>query len=444
MVLGAAVLTGVGLIIPRTYTSTAMLFFPGASRAGGGGGGSAASTRGGETASEGGGGGSQDQPGVSILQNVLTIPRTGTSPSTATLILNSRTVTETLITRFGLDKEWRLPMELAIPEFRRVFRCIEGRTAELHLRYEDRSPHRAQELIATAIDLLSQKVDKMTRERAQQTVEFVRARLKESEKMCADYQKEIIALQQKVGGTTPDAQLQTLGQIYGDLQRQLTNARVEVAVAESQMQATRDVSAKMIRAAQDPSGSGSALLGSLYKTVVDRESELALLRQKFTDQRPEVIQARQALTTARNSLEAEIRRQLETLQQGASPLVKEQFVSLVTARARAEGLQRSLEEVRRQLVEMPALQARYNQLNTDLRDERTRLSLLRSEFSRAELFAESREPQFVVVDPPTLPNRPNGYDWPYYSLFGAAAGALVVLLTVFGSWIKRTIGDLGV
>ncbi|MBI3948050.1 MAG: hypothetical protein HY321_19190 [Armatimonadetes bacterium] len=438
IIIGAAIATVVGLLLPRTYTSTAMLYFPGAGRSSGG-----VSTARGDAAG-GEGGASQDQPGVSIVENILVIPRTGTSPSSAILILNSRTVTEELISRFGLASEWGLPMELAIPEFRRVFRCVEGRTAELRLSFVDRTAHRAPELVTAAIEILTDRVDEMTRKRAQESVRFVGEYLKQSEKACLNYQKEIVALQEKVGGTTPDAQLQTLGQIYGDLQRQLTDAQVEASVTDSQMKATTDVSEKMIVSALEPSGTGNALLGSLYKTVVDREAELALLREKFTDQRPEVVQARQALAAARSSLDAEVARQLKGLKSGASPLVREQIVSVVTTRARVEGLQRSFEEVRQKLAGMPALQARYTQLNADLRDERTRLSLLRSQYSRAELFAQSREPQFVVVDPPTLPSRPNGYDLYYFVLFGGGAGGLLMLLIVAGRWVKRTIGDLGV
>ena len=77
------------------------------------------------------------------------------------------------------------------------------------------------------------------------------------------------------------------------------------------------------------------LIRSLYQDVAQKEADLALLREKFTDRRAEVkYRARQALNISRKSLEKEIARQLESVEKGSSPLVRDAVVRVVTAQAR--------------------------------------------------------------------------------------------------------------
>ena len=100
-------------------------------------------------------------------------------------------------------------------------------------------------------------------------------------------------------------------------------------------------------------------------------------------------------------------------------------------------------EIRERLEYLPAAQVRYAQLQADLRDERSRLSLLRSEYLRARLIVESRGPQFVMLDPPILPKRPNGWELYYWSIAGAIIGGLSVLIVAVTRWLRQSLQDMG-
>jgi hypothetical protein len=130
------------------------------------------------------------------------------------------------------------------------------------------------------------------------------------------------------------------------------------------------------------------------------------------------VQAQQAADVARRKVKEEISRQFDGIQSGASPFTRDAVVASVTSGAKAKGLRSAERQVRVKLSNLPAAQSKYLQLQTNLRDERLRLSQIRSEYVKAEWIARSRGPQFVVVDPPNAPERPNGYGFLEYLILG--------------------------
>ena len=140
--LGAGIVTGIVWLIPRYYTSSTVLLFPGAK------GSSGASTS--SAPSEGGA--TADQPSVPLMQGVLSVPRPGTSPSTAALILTSRKVTVDLINRFDLAKEWNRSLERSILRFHERFVCQEGKAGDLRVSFTDRDPQQARAVVEAAIE----------------------------------------------------------------------------------------------------------------------------------------------------------------------------------------------------------------------------------------------------------------------------------------------------
>ncbi|MDH7569242.1 MAG: hypothetical protein QHJ73_06615, partial [Armatimonadota bacterium] len=196
-ILGAVVGLAVGVLLPRTYTCTASLLFPGAGRGGGGGGGGGTSGPASPPRS------TEDQPDLSLMQGVLSVPQPGTSPGTAALILESRQVGEDLIRRFGLDAEWRLPIERALEEFHRVFVLREGGAGDLRILYTDHSPERARDMVEAAIETLKETVEEMRLDPAQRNLEFLQENVRKAEAYINKLQDEVVRLQRASGGVTP-------------------------------------------------------------------------------------------------------------------------------------------------------------------------------------------------------------------------------------------------
>ncbi|MHB9025943.1 MAG: GumC family protein [Armatimonadota bacterium] len=432
--IGAALLTVIGLFIPRTYTSSTVLLFPGA-RGGG--------AVGEQPSADMGGSGGSDQPSLPLMQGVLSVPQPGTSPGTAMLILKSRKVTQQLIKDYDLEKAWNRSPERSIEKFHRDFACYLGSSGELRVAFSDREPKRGKQVVESAIKLLSQSVEELSLDPAGRNVRFLQQNLEHAERDCAKAEKALIDFQRSVGGAPPDTQVTSLSGLYGQLQQSLYTAEVEAGAAQAHLKSVSAASERMVRMAQDPGRADNALLASLYKTVVERESELALLREKYTEKRPEVVQARAALTVANNNLKREIDRQVASIRGGASPYVSDAVTAAVGAQARVAGLRRATGEVKNRLQTLPTAQVQYGQLQLTLRDERTRLSLVRTEYIKAQLIAQSRAPQFVTLDPPSLPRRANGLDLYWFTLIGFLGGLLLILGKWTGTWMKSAMKNIG-
>lgn len=435
-VAGAVFLALVGVAIPKTYTSSASLLFPGATGSGGNVN-PEARTPPPPAATAGTSGSGSDQPSLPLLQGVLTVPQPGTSPTTAGLILKSRKTIARIVRQYDLDKEWGLSLETATNRFQQSFVCTSGTSGDLRIAYTDRSRQRAKRVLSTAVQLLTSSVEELSLDPAARNLQFLKESLAKAEEDYAAAQKVVVDFQKSLGGAPPDMQVEYLGQIHSGLEKDLIQAEVEESVARANSKAITDMGGKILRMSQDPAGSDKALVTIQYHDLVSKESDLALLREKFTDKRPEVVQARQAVDVSRRKLQEEVRRQTEAIKEGASPFVKDAVLAAVNASARAEGLRKSERATRQKLSTLPEAQAQFAQLEANLRDERNRLSLVRSEYAKAELIAQSRGPQFVVVDPPAISEVPNGYTVLDFAFAGLLLGPLLVVGRLAWLWLRH-------
>lgn len=439
-VIGGVAFSLAWLVIPKSYTSSASLLFPGSS-------GSAGTINSPTDKNQGissppsapGAGASTDQPSLPLFQGVLSVPQPGTSPGTAGLILKSRKSVVKMIEEHNLNKIWHLPMDRCIDRFQRRFICKAGTSGDLLIYYTDRSPERSRQVVSSAIDMLTASVEELSLNPVERNLRLLREGLAQAQK---DYQKaeaELVKFQRAHNGVPSDTELQTFSQIYETIQKDLINAELQAAADRTNAKEMGSVGRKMLKTAQDPTGSDKALLNILYQQMVNKESELASLKLKYTDKRPEVVQAQQAADVARRKVKEEVSRQFDGIKSGASPFTRDAVIAAVTSEAKAKGLRKAEREVRAKLAVLPAAQSKYLQLQSNLRDERLRLSQVRSEHVKAEWIARSRGPQFVVVDPPNSPQRPNGYGFREYLLIGLIIGPFLIIAKAGWQWIRQGI-----
>lgn len=425
-IIGAAI----RFIIPRSYSSSAALLFPGATSQVGnipGWGGGVSGENTGITPS----GGGSDQPSLELMQGVLNVPQPGTSPATAGMIVKSRKTTDEIINRFDLLNVWHTSYERAVMRLQEDLKCIAGPSGDLRIIYTDTSPERAKDIASAALNILTDSIEQLSLDPAGKNLQFLEKSLKKAERDCDEAQKALVDYQKSIGGASPDAQAQSLTQTYTNIHEALITAKAELAVTDSHESTSKHLNDKMIKMGQDPSNSEKTLLSILYYKVAEDERNLKTLRQKYTDKQPEVVMAKRQLEVDRESLKKEISRQSNALHAGSSPYISQNIVSNTTAKAKVAELENSLSKIRKELESLPKAQAEFGLLTMNLRDERSRLSLVRSEYVKAQLIAKSRGPQFVILDSPVKPLRPNGRSpWLYASL-----GALLGFVIVGGKWL---------
>lgn len=426
IVICAFVGAAIRLVIPRSYSSSAALLFPGATSQVG-----AVTGTTGQASGMAPSAGGADQPALPLMQGVLNVPQPGTSPATAGLIIKSRQTTDELIRRFDLQKVWRTSYERAVERLDRDLQCIAGSSGDLRVVYTDTSPERAHQIANAAIKILTISIEKLSLDPASKNLRFLKESLAKAERDCIAAQKALVNYQKSIGGASPDSSAQSLAQVYSNIHEELINMQAELAALMNNEAKARQLNGDMIRVGQDPTNSEKSLLSIIYYKISDDERNLQALRQKYTDKQPQVVMAKKQLEVDRASLRKEIERQSKGLRTGASPFISQTVISNAATKAKIKELEDGLTRVQNQLKKLPEAQAEYGQLTLNLRDERSRLSLIRSEYVKAQLIAQSRGPQFVVLDKPAIPLKPNGKGAWFY----AGIGALVGLLVVGGKWL---------
>jgi uncharacterized protein involved in exopolysaccharide biosynthesis len=377
------------------------------------------------------------------MQGVLSVPQPGTSPSTAAIILTSRTNTIKLISAFNLDELWRRSMDMSIERFNKRFRCTVGESGDLRIAFTDPSPTRAEAVVQKAVNLLTDSVEELSLDPAARNAAFLRRNLAQAEETTAKAQKALVTFQQAVGGEPPSDQLQTMSRMSATIREELLATETQASTALARVRTGAKVGAEMLKRAQDPLNNKDALVTTLYQDVVRKETEVARLRETYTDKRPEVVKATQDLEASRKSLRKEIDRQLASLADESSPYLQDAVVEAMAARARIDGLRKAQREITQRLSALPELDARFAELSMNLQHERNRLTVIRGEYVKAQLIAESRGPQFVVLDPPSQPRKPNQYPTYYFTIFGALLGLVLTVFEGIGLMLKGFFRNLG-
>jgi len=86
------------------------------------------------------GGGGSELPSIPLLDGVMMVPQTGSSAGTASLLLNSRTVRQDVVSNLGLKEEWHLDSELEVyRHFDQSLICKVGKNGELYVGFRDRN-----------------------------------------------------------------------------------------------------------------------------------------------------------------------------------------------------------------------------------------------------------------------------------------------------------------
>lgn len=401
---------------PRTYTCTALLLFPSATRPG--------------ALKALAGGGSTDLPSIPLLEGLLSIPQPGSSAETASLILGSYRCTMALVRKFRLDQEIRKPPELARRWLRKELRRKTGDYGDLEIAFTYHKPDLARSVVQGAIRLLEDSVQEFRLDPAARSVAFIREQLAKSEAAFVRAGDALARFQRETGVMPPTDLVQMLGQRFSQVQGDLVAAEVEASAALSRARRLTDATEAMIRSAQDPSGNPESLLAQLYRVAVEKETKLSLLRRKYTDEHVEVVSARRELEESQRALQEEVRRQLAGVEQGANPILGSTIATAASAQAKVDGLRKAAAQLRAELARLPSRQARYAQLQLELEAQKARVLALRSELVKAELVARNQGPLFVVVDPPAVPDVPNPRGALRMSLIGFVLGLLGAALTL--------------
>jgi len=155
-------------------------------------------------------------------------------------------------------------------------------------------------------------------------------------------------------------------------------------------------------------------VSDLKRTMLQQETKIAQLQERYRDDAPEVLDARAALESMRTLLKREVDQALELTQ------AKVQGV-----RSRLENEDKQIADLQAQLSEMPAKQSRLADIDQRLKVLQERYLDLSRDSDQARVTEQtSRRVNVVVLSPASMARARNARDWVRLAL--APAFSLVV------------------
>lgn len=384
-------------LLPRTYQSKQVLYFPLAQNG--------SSTSALSFLSSGGGEG--DAIGLGAATDSMS-PLVGSSPSTAIGILKSRTCLKTVVQSLDLDKRWNSTVDEAIIQLRGSISAATDENGFLIVSAKSGDPELCVEILSTMHQFMIDRSDELTINVSKQNREFIAERVRLSEESADRAEANFIetARQNKVSdiSAVQDMYLKMLGDI--------SLSRAQREAAESQIAFIEDVIARQadtgselpsqLDALQALGGSPESALGaSLAALSVElQQRQLALedVSRRFTETSEEYRQAKDHVEASEKVAGDIIRGAADSLEDGTVPAVATARLSLISLTATIASMEATIEEYAVMIDQTPAAMSAILRSQTQFEATLSRTEILRAQLEMARIQEQNDPARFEILD----------------------------------------------
>jgi uncharacterized protein involved in exopolysaccharide biosynthesis len=374
-----------------------------------------------------------------VLDGLFGVPRPGASPDNAKILLRTNDLLGKLTDKLELRKVYGGSRKDVIESLQKWLKVKAGESGDLEIKFTDTDAKRTHAIVENAIKLLEEKANALSMDPTERSLNFVETELKSAESRLTSRLEAVQRFLEQNNGVPPQAKLDQMGQIYFSLQQDLTKARIQ----QSSLVVTADnltrAATEMVKGAMDPnvgSGASPSLLNQLYQREVSLKAQLIVLQKAYGDKVPDVVTAKRNLEVTQKQLRQEIDRMLNNLKRGENPYLAKEMVQVLAGQANVAGLEKAGEQIKGMMTTVPTQATRYAMLQLDLDTEKAKVTLLRTEFAKTKLVKDARPPKFVLADPPTVPEEPDGRRALLFAFVGVTIGFILGAYPAVMAWYK--------
>ncbi len=434
-------------IKPRTYTATATLLFPSA---------------GGKLAMLGGGDG--DLPSLPVMEGAMLVPQTGSSNATCVTLIKSIKARKMILSKmmkrgYDLRKIWdKQRTDYLYDKMDDVMKITKGKNNELFLEAKTKVIKNDKgvkdvTLSFNYMQCVMETLDEITSELpldpAKQGEKYLKDQIAKTYIELDDAANKLKKYQEDNLIINPDAQSKSLAEEYATVQSSTLESKIQAELAMKQL---HDVSAKteqFVKASIDPSfivsdsssvstsgGTNNNVLSTLYVRITAIESDLALMKLKFRDAHPEVVNKKAELTEQKKRLQNEMKRQIGLARDGLSPGIYVTAMSALIAQAKLDGYRRAEGELKSQIEKMPGISLNYIKLQAIVTEKTNVLTMLKTEYEKAKVVAETRGPSYVMLDEPQLADEPDSRSGGKIFALAFALAMMICSVLSYLEWLK--------
>jgi polysaccharide chain length determinant protein (PEP-CTERM system associated) len=324
--------------------------------------------------------------------------------------------------------------------------------------YSSKDPHVAQQVTGELTDLFINENSKVREQESQSTTSFLEQQLDQARQNLADQEAKVRQFESEHEGALPTQQASNL-QILSGLQQQLQNEQDAVNTAKQQrvyLQALleQERSAETKVRPVGPGGTGAtADLATVDDQLEKMRAQLADLSSQYTDNYPDVQSLKKRIadteaTRARIVAAQKLRSQEPKPANGeldptlSGPALQTQGnlkgneLEIANRESAIENLKSRINEYQGRLNAEPGTEEALADLNRGYDQSKANYDDLLKKKDQSEMATSMEQLQqgerFTMLDPPSLPSKPDFPDRLKFCGFGLAAGLALGLLVVAG------------
>lgn len=336
------------------------------------------------------------------------------SKSSSTLsyveLMKSNTVLQPIIDELEWDEEDK---EFLTPEdFAKKNLQIENtkQTNLIKVTAKGKTPEEAQMISQHVVDNFLVMMTKMNKETQSLLVQFLDERIQEAKNDADDARKKFGAYQSEHAIYSPEeqaklavAKLEAYDEAIGKME---VEQKANQAQADSVAAKLGDVNSRSLRF----SISDNPTVQAVRDKIVEKEVEIAGLRQMYTDEHPEVTKTREELAQLKRDLTNEVNTVVGAKYVTSNPtqaaLIKDQAEALVAvdvAKASEEAIMKRRDEKQKEMKDFPDAALEYMNLQRDAKIKEEIYAQLVKRFEQDKIQQAMDSMDIQIVDPATLP-----------------------------------------
>ena len=412
---------GVSFILPRQYESATLV----------------------QTRSAG-----KDISGAAAMASMMGInfgSNSSASPTNYIELMKSRHVIEPIIDSLEWEEDKKKP---TAEDFAKSNLDIKNtkQTNLITVTAKGRTPKEAQQISQGVVDNFLQLQTDMNQQTQSLLVKFLEERIEEAKKEAEEARRKFAQYQQEHKVYSPDEQAKAAVAKMNAFDEALSDMQVQQKANQAKL-ATVDAKLGDIRSSsQNYNINDNEIVKGLRNQIVSAQIELLNLHERYTEEHPAVISAKEKLNKLNQSLTDEVNTMVAskytTLNPTQASLISEQAnaeVSINVAKASEEAIQARKDEKEKELKDFPKDVLEYLNLqrDTSIKEQIYTNLIKQAEYSRLQEAMESMDIQ--IVDPASLPDndRPASPHKVIITFIGFVMGVFISLCYSFQVYRKK-------
>lgn len=295
-----------------------------------------------------------------------------------------------------------------------------------------RTPEEAQQISAGVVENFLKLQTNSNQQTQSLLVKFLNERIENAKKEADDAATKLAAFQRENKMFSPDDQAKLAIQALDAYDKAIGDKQVEQKSAQAKYDVTtQQLNGQKAKAVYYQIGD-QGNVASIRSDIVSNEVALAGLRQKYTENHPDVIAKRDQLEKLRSALSAEIHAIVSSdaasLNETQSKLLTEQVeaeANADVAKASVAALQAKKAEKEKEIGEMPEVMATYIQLESDAKIKQQIFTSLVQQCEQDKIQEAMEAMDIQVIDEPVAPTGPSFPDKKIAAIIGLLVGMML-------------------